>query len=256
MISLNQVSVIRHSKKILDNISLDFPKGKMIGLIGPNGAGKSTMMRLISGVIKQTKGKILYQGKKPGTLSHKERACTIGYLPQKAEISWPLSAQRVIALGRLPYQSTFSQWQPKDARAVEDAIIHSDCEKLRHQNILTLSGGELTRVLLARVLAGEPECIIADEPIAALDPFHQLQVLEILKDKALEGKTVIISLHDLNLAYRFCDVLALLDEGQLKAYGDPQHVLTLEHIQSIYQVNMCWLNNESFKALFPISRVI
>jgi iron complex transport system ATP-binding protein len=208
----------------------------VIGLIGPNGAGKSTLVRAIAGLI-PSDGAILIDGTPVGTLPLRERARAIAYLPQGQSVHWPLTVARLVALGRLPHLAPFARPGDADARAIERAIERTDLGALRDRPIDELSGGERARVLLARALAVEAPLLLADEPLAALDPAHQIEVMALLRDEAQRGATVIAVLHDLTVAARWCDRLLLLHRGRLAADGDPRAVLTAETIRSVYGVS-------------------
>ncbi len=255
MMTLNGIHVSIDKKQLLHDINLHLPEGKLIGLIGPNGAGKSTLMKLLAGVLTKNSGEYLFYDQPIERISLQERAKKIGYLAQSSSLSWPLSVKQIIALGRLPYQSYFTDLTQEDQKHINLAMTHTDTKILEDRIANTLSGGELTRVLLARVLAGEPECVIADEPIASLDPYHQLQVIEILQALTRQGKTVIVSLHDLNIALRFCDTLVLLENGKVKATGNPKDVASLENIRETYQVNMSLITDKNRESLFLDSRI-
>jgi iron complex transport system ATP-binding protein len=235
MVRLDQVLVMLGERRVLDSVSADLGGG-VIGLIGPNGAGHSTLVRAIAGLI-PSDGAILIDGTPVGTLPLRERARAIAYLPQGQSVHWPLTVARLVALGRLPHLAPFARPGDADARAIERAIERTDLGALRDRPIDELSGGERARVLLARALAVEAPLLLADEPLAALDPAHQIEVMALLRDEAQRGATVIAVLHDLTVAARWCDRLLLLHRGRLAADGDPRAVLTAETIRSVYGVS-------------------
>ena len=235
MVRLDAVSVALGARRVVDNVSADLAGG-VIGLIGPNGAGKSTLVRAIAGLV-PAEGAILIDGAPVAALAPGERARRIAYLPQGQTVHWPLTVERLVALGRLPHLAPFAQPAEGDAQAIEHALERTELQALRDRPIDALSGGERARVLLARALTVEAPLLLADEPLAALDPAHQIEVMALLRAEAARGATVIAVLHDLTLAARWCDRLLLIDHGRLVADGEPAGVLTADRIGSVYHVS-------------------
>ena len=235
MVRLDQVAVTLGARRVVQDISADLGGG-VIGLIGPNGAGKSTLVRAIARLIPSA-GAILIDGMPIGTLSLAARARRIAYLPQGQSVHWPLTVERLVALGRLPHLAPFARPAAADKNAIERALERTDLLMLRERAIDELSGGERARTLLARALAVEAPLLLADEPLAALDPAHQIEVMALLREEAARGATVIAVLHDLTIAARWCDRLLLIDDGRLVADGNPRDVLTADRIGSVYGVS-------------------
>ena len=235
MVRLDTVSVTLGGRRAVDQVSAELAGG-VIGLIGPNGAGKSTLVRAIAGLI-PAEGTILLDDASVAALPLGERARRIAYLPQGQAVHWPLTVERLVALGRLPHLAPFARPGTMDARAIERALERTELFGLRDRPIDALSGGERARVLLARALAVEAPLLLADEPLAALDPAHQIEVMALLRAEAARGATVIAVLHDLTIAARWCDRLLLIDEGRLVADGAPAEVLTADRIGSVYGVS-------------------
>ncbi len=221
--------------RVLRGPSVAAHSPNFIGLVGPNGAGKTTLVRAIANLI-PFEGTIALDGAAVNVIEARARARKIAYLAQGAESHWPLTAERLVALGRLPHLEPFRAPQPSDEEAIEHAMELADVAQFRQRDVLTLSGGERARVLLARALAVEAELLLVDEPVASLDPYHQLGVMEVLRAYVDRGRMVIAVLHDLSLAARFCDRLILLDEGVIRADGVPAQVLTPENLRSVYRV--------------------
>ncbi|MBD7975946.1 MULTISPECIES: ABC transporter ATP-binding protein [Pseudomonas] len=226
LIRLERVSVPGR----LEPVRFSLAAGEMLGLIGPNGAGKSTLLNALAGIQPHT-GSLSYFGFDAAHLSPKQRAQRIGFLPQSHHSAWSLSVEDVVALGRLP-------WGDEDAALITSAMQRTGVLEWRTRKVAELSGGEQARVWLARVLAGQPVLLLADEPIASLDLRHQRKVMELLRDHAHQDRSVVLSIHDLGLAARYCDKLCLLAEGQVLAYGTPQEVLTEAHITAAFQVDV------------------
>ncbi|SDR84550.1 iron complex transport system ATP-binding protein [Halopseudomonas litoralis] len=225
LISIHDLSVGQR----LVNVSLNLRPGEMLGVIGANGAGKSTLLHCLAG-IQAYRGEIRLADTPLDTIPERQRAQQLGFLPQSSHSAWALSVRDVIALGRLP-------WGDTDAKAIAQAAAAAQIEDWLERQVDQLSGGQQARVWLARVLAGQPRVLLADEPVASLDLFQQQNVLRLLRRYAHSGRGVMLSIHDLSLAARYCDRLALLHEGQLLALGAPAEVLTGPHLQQAFQVD-------------------
>ena len=221
---------------VLHDISLRAEGGQLIGLVGPNGAGKSTLARAIAGLLKPSAGTIAVDGRPIGGLSAHEAARTIAYLAQGDAVHWPLSARAVVGLGRAPHLSAFGRGSATDREAIDRAMERTGIAAMADRDVTRLSGGERARVLLARALAVEAPILIADEPVGALDPRHGLNIMTLLREEARRGALVIVVLHDLALATRFCDRLIALGNGQLVADGTPAEVLSPEGLERHYAV--------------------
>jgi iron complex transport system ATP-binding protein len=221
---------------ILQKLDVQLPAGKLLGLIGPNGAGKSSLLRILAGLQKPDSGTITLNDQNLFTLDNRQRAQAIGYLPQQAIAHWPLQVERLVTLGRLPHHQSWQRLQEADRHAIQSAMQQAEVTHLANRTVTSLSGGERLRVMLARVFAGEPNIILADEPIASLDPYHQLHTMELLREHCNRGGSAVIVLHDLNLAARFCDNLFLLNQGKLISYGTVNNVLTEANLATAYGI--------------------
>lgn len=213
----------------LVNVSLNLRSGEMLGVIGANGAGKSTLLHCLAG-IQAYRGEIRLAGTPLDSIAERQRAQQLGFLPQSSHSAWALSVRDVISLGRLP-------WGDTNAEAIAKAAAVAQVEDWLDRQVDQLSGGQQARVWLARVLAGQPRVLLADEPVASLDLFQQQNVLRLLRRYAQSGRGVMLSIHDLSLAARYCDRLCLLHEGRLLALGTPAQVLTRQHLQQAFQVD-------------------
>lgn len=224
-LSLSHITVRRGPCPVVDDISLTIPAGQFVGLIGPNGAGKTTLMQAALGLVSAEGHSDLTK------LPLAARARRAAWLPQAREVNWPIPVEALVRLGR-----RVDPDRRADAEAVAEALSQLDVTHLRDRKATELSGGELARVLIARLLAQRTPVIMADEPVAGLDPAHQLAVMGLFRELARQGRTVIASVHELGLAARFCDRLVLIDRGRLVADGAPSEVLTPKHLGGSFGV--------------------
>jgi iron complex transport system ATP-binding protein len=235
-IEARAITVSLGGKPILRDVDLTLRPGECLGLIGPNGAGKTTLLRALAGLGRLAAGTLRHDGEDAAGLGRKVLARRIAYLAQGGEAAWPLSVEAVVGLGRLPHRHPFAGPTPHDEAAIARALRACDVADLGERTLGTLSGGEQRRVLLARALAVEAPYLLADEPLAGLDPLHQLEVMELLRRAARGGAGVVVVLHDLNLAARFCDRLALLDRGRLVAAGTADEVLDDRRLEAVFGI--------------------
>jgi iron complex transport system ATP-binding protein len=221
LLALEAVTVRRGPCPVVDGVSARIGEGELVGLIGPNGAGKTTLMRAALGLIR-AEGAIALGGTPlAAQLAPRERALRAAYLPQDREIAWPVRVETLVGLGRTPHLPPGRAPGPADRAAVEAALDRMDLAGFRDRPATALSGGERARALIARALAQEAPLLVADEPAAGLDPAHQLQLMALLREMAAAGRGVVVSLHDLGLAARWCDRLLLMHQGRLVAEGPP-----------------------------------
>lgn len=249
------IHVTLGARQVLDQVDLAVASGEVVGLLGPNGAGKSTLLRVLASVLKPQSGQISLDGQPVDTISREQLAKRIAYLPQGAECHWPMAVEQVVALGRLPHRRPWAPMSQNDWDHVARAMARTDVEQFRGRSVGALSMGERARVLVARAVAGEPRILLADEPVAGLDPAHQLEVMAMLEGMAADGAGVIVVLHDLTLAARHCTRLALLGSGRLVASGDAGTVLSTEHLRDCFGIRA--LSGESVDGPFviPVGRV-
>lgn len=232
---LDRVGVTLGRRTVVRDVSTTFEPGTLTGIVGPNGAGKSSLARAMLALV-PAEGSILVDGEDVASMPRAELARRIAYLPQGQTLHWPLSVERLVGLGRLPHLGPMSRIGDADAAAIERAMARADVLSLRDRIATELSGGERARTLLARALAVEAPALIADEPLASLDPGHQLDVMELLRAEAAGGGLVIAVLHDLTMAARYCDRLVLIHDGALVAEGTPADVLTPANLAAVYGI--------------------
>ncbi len=230
------VTVRRGRRAVLTTVDCQVRPGELVVLVGPNGAGKSTLLRAMSGLLAVHAGAIRLDGEPLQSIAPAERGRRLGYLPQNGECAWPLTVERLVALGRLPHQAPWRRPQAADARAIEAALAACELEPLRQRPVTTLSGGERARVMLARALAAEPSILLADEPVASLDPYHQLHLMDLLRGAVDRGMGVLVVLHDLTLAARYGDRISVLQDGSVVAAGGIAEVLCPAVLGPVYGV--------------------
>jgi iron complex transport system ATP-binding protein len=232
---VDNLSVSLSGKTIIDGLCCTFPTGRLIGLIGPNGAGKSTLLRAFL-KLNAAIGSVLFDHQEMLSLSSAKRSRYLSYLPQEREIAWAMSVEAIVRLGLSSEPPLHSRQARSEDAIINEAISQLELETLRHRQVTSLSGGELARVLIARLLAQDTPVILADEPLAGLDPEHQIKVMRLFKQLAQSGKTVLTSIHDLTQAALWCDHLVLIDHGEIHAEGAPKDVLTVENLRKIYRI--------------------
>ncbi|MBA1155340.1 ABC transporter ATP-binding protein [Microvirga mediterraneensis] len=224
------------TRRALDGIDLSLQPGRFTVIVGPNGAGKTTLLRSLAGLAVPTKGEVVLNDRSLLGMPAGERARAIAYLPQGGGVAWPLPVAGVVALGRLPHGEHPDRLPKTGREAVASALRSVGLQDLGRRPATALSGGERARALLARALATQAPVLLADEPVAALDPRHQLVVLDVLKARARAGATVVAIMHDLTLAARFADEIVLLHGGKVEASGPPETVLTGERLAATFGI--------------------
>jgi iron complex transport system ATP-binding protein len=235
MIEIKNLNVDYGSRHILKNISLDVKRGEILALLGPNGSGKSTLIRALSGVAPASSGTLSLSGRTLGGLDAAGRARLMAVVPQTVSLPPAFTVWETVLLGRTPYLNFLGQISAKDEAIARYALSKVDALSFAERRVGQLSGGEQQRVLLARALAQSTPVLLLDEPTTHLDLQHQVGLLELVRKLARqENLTVLIALHDLNLAARYADRLALIVDGEIKALGTPKEVLQPEMIASVY----------------------
>jgi iron complex transport system ATP-binding protein len=226
-VSLRNLCVSYGSRAVLHSLSLQAQAGQVLGIVGPNGSGKSTLVKAVAGQLPSS-GTILFNG-------GAQRPASIGYMPQDLLAPAALTVLEVVLLGRL--QQLRLKVQPDDLQAVRQVLHRLGIEALAGRDVRELSGGQRQMVFLAQALVAQPTVLLLDEPISALDICHQLEVLAVVRDLTRQqALTTLVVLHDLNAAARFCDQVALLQDGRLLACGTPEQVLIVTHVAQVFGV--------------------
>jgi iron complex transport system ATP-binding protein len=251
MLTLRNLSVSRGGRPVLHDVDLMIQSGEVLGIVGPNGAGKSTLMRAAAGLTPPTAGTATLDSEPIAAWSRAALARRIAYLPQNADCHWPMTVERVVALGRLPHLTPWQGPTAADAQAIGRAMAMAQVRDLSDRRIDKLSGGEKARVLLARALAGDPALLLADEPVSDLDPYHRLDVMSHLRRLADGGMAIAVVLHDLSLAMQFCDRLALIDKGRIVADGPPDTTLSPERLSDVFRITALRGDRDGHPYLLP-----
>jgi iron complex transport system ATP-binding protein len=228
---------LRGARRVLDGVDIAFAAGQVTAIVGPNGSGKTTLLRHLAGLDGAASGQVEIDGTPLGQLAASNRARCIAYLPQGASVYWPLLGRDLVALGRLPHGANLERpLGAADGAAVERALRRVDGLPFADRTIDALSQGERARMMLARTLATEAEILLADEPVASLDPAYALDAMAVLRVEAARGACVVVSLHDLGLAARFADRVVVLAAGKVAADGPVDAALRPEVIDAAYGV--------------------
>lgn len=235
MLEVRQLEVRRGSSTVLSEVSLHLRAGRVTGVLGANGAGKSTLLSALCGELPITTGEVLLNNRRLEDWPDQQRAQYLAVLPQHSTLNFGFLVEEVVGMGRLPY----STGRQMDEQIVRAALVAADSEHLLGRNYLQLSGGERQRVHLARVLAqlwpgGEGQVLLLDEPTSMLDPLHQHSILQAVRVFAERGGAVLVIVHDLNLAARYCDDLLLLNKGHVFSSGSPDEVLRADILREVF----------------------
>jgi iron complex transport system ATP-binding protein len=230
----------RAGNLILESVGAQFESGQVTAVLGPNGAGKSTLLGCMAGLLRPSRGVVDLDGTPLAALPADERARRLAFLPQIPEISWPVDVATLVGLGRIPFRHRASD--AENEAAVLRAMQATHTTQWSQRTVTTLSGGERARVLLARVLAGESDWILADEPFAGLDPAHQFEAADLLRSLAAKGRGIVLTIHDLALAVRIADRVIVLHRGRIVADDTPEAALTPLTLREVYGIEAQWLS--------------
>lgn len=237
MIEVRNLSAGYGETTILQDVTLSFPEGKVTVLLGPNGCGKTTLLKTVLGLQPRSGGQVLVDGTDTRNMTPKELARKVAYLSQSRNIP-SITAKRMVLHGRFPYLSYPRQYRKEDYAIVERSLIRADARQLQDENMTELSGGQRQRVYLAMALAQDTGAVLMDEPTTYLDARHQLEVMTMARSLADEGKTVVLVLHDLTMALRTADVVAVLADGSVRCVGTPDEVFKAGIMDEVFGVTL------------------
>ena len=255
-LSFEALSVDLAGRAVLRDVSATFQPGRVTAILGPNGAGKSSLVRAAAALVTPAAGRVTLDGQDVTALDPRERARAIGYLPQDPAVHWNVPVSALVALGRAPHRAPFAGLSFADLDAIQLAMVATRTADLADRPIHQLSGGERARILLARVLAGTPRWLLADEPLASLDPAHQIDILDRLRARAAAGAGVVVVLHDLVQAGRAADDVMLLKAGEVAAFGPAAEVLTPTRLGAVFDIAVAVLPDAAGRPIsVPIERI-
>ena len=244
LLRINKLTGGYHKETIIKEISLEVNKGDFIGVIGPNGSGKTTLLRLMSRVLLPQKGKITLEGKNIAHMELKEFAQLVAFVPQDTLITFSFTVWEIVLMGRIPHLRRLQLEAKKDFFIAEGALAMTDTANLKEKRVDELSSGERQRVIIAKALTQEPVLLFLDEPTSHLDIGHQIQILDLLKKLNRQNNlTIVMVLHDLNLASEYCNRIVLLNRGEIFKEGTPTEVLTYENIEAVYKTVVVVIDN-------------
>jgi len=238
VLSVKNLHFAYQDKVVLDDLSFSLPKGRLIGIVGPNGSGKSTLLKLLARQLPIQGGEILVHGQSLSHYSMKSLARQLAFLPQRPVMAEGIRVEQLVQYGRHPHQGWFNQWSDEDAHQVALARAAMQLDAIWHRQASSLSGGQAQRAWLGMILAQNTDLILLDEPTSALDIGHQAEVMEAVHRIAAEGRTVLIVIHDLGIAARYCDELIALGDGQIQAMGPAREVMTKALVDRLYQTEV------------------
>ena len=242
------------SQTVLEDVDLDIGGGEVLGLVGPNGAGKSTLLECINRVLTPDAGTLVVDGTNLNDLSRDGIARLVGYVPQEESDAFPSTVFDTVLMGRMPHGS----WKPSegDFEIVDEILTLLDLQDLAMRNVDELSGGQRQKVLVGRALSQESDVLLLDEPTSSLDLRHQIEVMDLITQQVREHDiATAIAIHDLNLASRYCDTVAMLHEKQIFAAGDPAEILSTENIRTVYGVHVRIFDDDGERTIVPTQPV-
>lgn len=249
IIEITDLAVGYSTRQILSDVNIDIYKGELIGIIGPNGAGKSTFLKTIRGLLPRLEGSVKFLGKKIEHLPEKEFARTVAYLQQHVEVGFGYTGKEVVLAGRYPYMSWWQSETDRDEEIAMECMEYTGTAELADRPVSEVSGGQKQRILLAKVLAQQTPILFLDEPTTGLDMVYQEEIFRFAQELSRMGKTVLMVVHELNLASKYCDRILLLGKGKLLADGKPKDVFTEELLSYAYEADVEVAKNANTNSL-------
>lgn len=236
LLEARHISCGYHGHPVLRDVSFSVPEGAFFGIIGPNGSGKTTLLRCLTRAIPAVRGRVTFDGRDGASFPRKEFSRTVAFVPQDTLIQFPFTVREIVTMGRIPHMTRLQRFGSRDAGVCEEMMRLTDTLAFADKLVNELSAGERQRVLLARALTQQPRILMLDEPTSHLDIGHQIHVLDLLASlNRRQGLTVVIIMHDLNLAGEYCSQLMMLHGQGIFALGTPQEVLTYQNLERVYR---------------------
>lgn len=255
LMAAENISFTYETSLVFKDLSVSVQKQDFIGLIGPNGSGKSTLLKIMGGVLKADSGSILFKNSSVSKINKKLFAQSVSWVPQEHPMVFPFKVSEIIMMGRHPYLSAFSFESKEDYDITRRAMETTMTSQFADRYFNEISGGEKQRVMIASALAQNPEMMLLDEPTSALDLKYQIQILNILKNlNANHDMTLVIAMHDLNLASQFCNRLILLNEGKIVRDGTPEQVLEKNVLEQVYGIDIDLSIRDGHIMVHPVIR--
>lgn len=256
LLEIKNLSGGYHQKIIIDGISFNINEGDFTGIIGPNGSGKTTLLRLLSRALTPQSGSILLKNQDINKIELKEFCQKAAFVPQETLINFCFTVEEIVLMGRIPHLERLQPQGKRDIKIAAQSMAMTDTTYLKDKNINELSSGERQRVIIAKALTQEPVLLFLDEPTSHLDIGHQIQILDLLRKLNKERNlTIIIVMHELNLASLYCNRIILLDKGKIFKEGSPEEVLTYQNIETVYKtvvvVNKSPISSKPYVTLVP-----
>jgi len=250
MVTIENLHFSIEDKKILHGISASFEPCKIHGIIGPNGSGKSTLLKNICRIWEPQEGTVFIQNEDYRSISRRDLSRLVTLVPQNTAVSFPISVYDIVAMGRNPHVGRFQPLRNRDREIIEMALQETHSSALKDRNINELSGGESQLCIIARALATEASLILLDEPTSDLDIKHTLTIMELLVRLKAQGKTILASIHDLNLAKRFCDTISIIHQGAIFYTGDPSEAFSGNTVREVFDVEVTEIQKDSMTFLY------
>jgi len=250
MLKLDNIHFSIEEKKILQGISVRFEPCKIHGIIGPNGSGKSTLLKNICRIWEPQTGTVFINDRDYRTISRRDLSRIVTLVPQNTSVSFPISVYDIVSMGRNPHLGRFQPLRKKDQEIIAWALQETHTYDLKDRKINELSGGEAQLSILARALATEASLVLLDEPVSELDIKHTLTIMDLLVALKGRGKTILVSIHDLNLARRYCDTILIIDRGKVFFHGSPSDAFSQENIREVFHVNIREIKSDSKSFLY------
>ncbi len=253
MLQAKDLAIRRAERMVIEGANIAIRPGAITAICGPNGAGKSSLLAGLAGLLRPVRGELSIDGKSLDGIAPRVRARTLGFLPQDAEAAWDVDVKTLVGLGRMPWRAVPGRparaAAQEDRSAVGEAMSAMELGALADRPLSTLSGGERARAMMARVLAGKPRYILADEPFASLDIGHARDLARLLREQAGQGRGLAVVMHDLALAMNIADTVIVLDAGRIVADAPPEQALSAETIARVWRADVRWLGQAGARAL-------